>query len=311
MSDTGAPADAAATPPAASPKPKRGGRTNLVSLTGAVGSKSPVDGVSTDGVGAPSGVPYAVSLAELSSNPYNTRDAVGDLEDLASIVEVQLQPAAVVTKAAFLRLYPDAQIDGKWVVINGNRRLAAAHKYGRPDLEIVVKDELAADRSALLAAAIKENLQRKDLDIIEEAKSVDKLVAECGSATAAAHHLGKSEGWISQRRALLGLAPELQDGLRRGEIAMRDMRELARVPRVQQVAAWAAIQEKRKPVGEGRGAAKEGDSVTAPAKPQLRSVTKALTNFDKEPNRLAESLHQYLGDDGLKTLVSALRRIGK
>lgn len=311
MSDATASTNAQTTPPVAPPKPKRGGRTNLTSLTGAVGSKSPVDGLSIDGAGAPSGLPYAVPLAELSSNPYNTRDAVGDLEDLASIAELQLQPAAVVTKAAFLKLYPDAQIDGKWVVINGNRRLAAAHKYGRADLEIVVKDELAADRSALLAAAIKENLDRKDLDIIEEAKSVDKLVTECGSATAAAHHLGKSEGWISQRRALLGLAPELQEGLRRGEIAMRDMRELARVPRVQQVTAWAAIQEKKKPVGEGSGSVVDRDGSAATVKPQLRSVTKALTNFDREPNRLAESLHQYLGDDGLKTLVSALRRISK
>ncbi|MBN7428708.1 ParB/RepB/Spo0J family partition protein [Mycobacteroides abscessus subsp. massiliense] len=311
MSDATASVDAT-TPPAAAQKPRRGGRTNLASLTGAVGSKSTVDGASIDNVAAPSGAPYAVPLAELSSNPYNTRDVVGDLEDLASITEVQLQPAAVVTKAAFLKLYPDAQIDGKWVVINGNRRLAAAHKYGRPDLEIVVKDELAADRSALLAAAIKENLDRKDLDVIEEAKSVDRLVEECGSAAAAAHHLGKSEGWISQRRSLLALAPELQEGLRRGELALRDMRELARVPRVQQVSAWAAMQEKKKqPVGEGRGEARDRTDDGGPTKPPLRSVTKALANFDREPIRLAESLYQYLGDDGLKTLVSALRRISK
>lgn len=287
-------------------KPK-GGRTDLSDLTNAVGHKSSVDGANARPAAHNSGAPLKVPLADLTSNPRNPRNSIRNLEQLASITEHQLQPATAVTRAAFLKLYPEAEITGKWVVIHGNRRLAAAHKFGRVDLEIVVKDELAKDRSTLLASALKENLDRDDLDIIEEAQGVERLVDECGSAAAAAHQLGKSEGWVSQRRQLLTMDPELQEGLRRGEIAVRDMRELARVPRVQQVAAWAAMQEKKKrPVGEGSGSGSDSDKS---AKAQLRSVTRALNSFEREPNQLAEALHQYLGDDGLKTLMTALRRI--
>jgi hypothetical protein len=49
-----------------------------------------------------------------------------------------------------------------------------------------VKDEVAHDRVALRTAAVIENVGRRDLDVIEEAKAVDRLVAECGNTDRAA-----------------------------------------------------------------------------------------------------------------------------
>jgi ParB family chromosome partitioning protein len=241
----------------------------------------------------------------LTPNPRNPRDDVGDLEDLATIADIQLQPAVVVSRSAYERLYPDEEIATRWVVINGCRRLAAAHKYGRDDLEIIVKDEIARDRATLITAAISENIDRTDFDVIEEARAVEALARECGSADAAAARLRKTKGWVSQRRALLGLAPELQLALRQGELAIRVARSIARLPTEDQVAAWLAAQDNADDAA--------GEEPSAPgrrAQPRplggTRIVTRALRKFDSEPHLLAEALRRYLGEDGVKTLRHAL-----
>src|ERR1700755_3595921 len=104
----------------------RGQRTNLASLANTVGNHSPVDQIAQMSS-------RAASLADLTPNPRNPRDDLGDLSDLESIADMQLQPAVVVTKGAYLALYPQDSIQTRFVVINGCRRLAAAHKYGRTD----------------------------------------------------------------------------------------------------------------------------------------------------------------------------------
>ncbi|MFC1399813.1 MULTISPECIES: ParB N-terminal domain-containing protein [Streptacidiphilus] len=185
----------------------------------------------------------AVPLDRLAPNPRNPREDLGDLEDLRSIAELQLQACLAVTREAYLRIWPEdepllgAGVDH--VVVNGCRRYAAAVRFGRDTLEICVKDEVAASREALLAASIQENIDRRDFDVLEEARAVEAMVAACeGSGVAAARRLNRSPGWISQRRALLELAPELQSRLRAGDLAVRDARRLARVPLAEQVAAW-------------------------------------------------------------------------
>ena len=190
-------------------------------------------------------------LSDLTPNPRNPRDDVGNLEDLASIADMQLQPAVVVTAKAYQRLYPDDAIDTRYVVINGCRRLAAAHKFGRTDLDVVVNDEIARDRITLISASIAENVDRQDFDVIEEARAVEALVQECGQADDAADRLRKTPAWVSQRRALLELAPELQTALRRGELAIREARTLARVPREEQVARWQAALDRKARRGRG------------------------------------------------------------
>ena len=159
-------------------------------------------------------------------------------------------------------------------MINGCRRLAAAHKYGRTDLAVIVNDEIARDRITLISASISENVDRQDFDVIEEAKAVAGARAECGRADEAAKRLHKTESWVSQRRALLELAPELQTALRRGELAIREARSLARVPLEQQVARWQAAMDRKDKPGEGSGSSSSSPS---------RSCAKALREFDHNP----------------------------
>ena len=269
----------------------RGKRTDLASLTAAVGEHSPVEQA------APA--PRTAPLSELTANPRNPREDVGDLSALASIVDLQLQPVTVVSRAAYLALYPDDQIEARWVVINGCRRLAAAHEYGRAELDISVNDAVARDRVTLISAAIAENVDRQDFDVIEEAKAVQALVEECGRADHAAERLHRTGAWVSQRLALLKLAPELQAALRRGELAIREARTLARVPLEEQVLRWRKTLERK----EGEG---DRPQPPEPRRSPSRVIAAALTKFDKEPKLLADALREELGESGVATLRELL-----
>jgi ParB family transcriptional regulator, chromosome partitioning protein len=272
----------------------RGKRTSLAALAGDVGDHSAVDEPAA-------GPARSAPLEQLSANPRNPREDLGDLADLASIADMQLQPAVVVTAEAYRALYPEDPIATRYVVINGCRRLAAAHKYGCTTLDIVVNDAVARDRITLISAAITENVDRQDFDVIEEARAVEALVIECGRADVAGQRLHRTEGWVSQRRALLQLAPELQRALRRGELAIREARALARVPLEQQVARWRATLDKQ-PTPDDKSS-----TAPTPAPSRSKILTSALNKFDSQPGLLVDALRTCLGDDGIQRLAVALQ----
>lgn len=293
----------------------RGGVKTFDGLVEAVGDNSSVDGEARSVIAPRSAVSRSVPLRDLVANPHNPRDFIGDLDELASIAEFQLQPAVVVTRAAFEKIYPETKVSARWVVVIGNRRLAAAHKFGRTELDVVVKDELAKDRATLLTAVISENVDRSGFDVIEEAKAVESLVNEYGSADAAADHLRKSKTWVSHRRALLKLAPALQEATRRGDLAIREARTLARVPLEQQVARWTAVTDRHESErsarhGTEKRTADTVDGEEAPARAP-RSVSRALRKFDTAPGELALALRDQLGDAGSRTLITQLRKLLK
>ncbi|MFD9270925.1 ParB/RepB/Spo0J family partition protein [Streptomyces goshikiensis] len=180
-----------------------------------------------------------LSLDRCLSNPRNPRESVGDLGDLATIKDRQLQSCLAITRAAYLKLWPeDAQTLGgapeDVVFVNGNRRLAAAWKYGRDELLVVTDDTVATSQAAVLRAAYDENAGRTDLDPIEEARVVMDIVATYATAKEAASAEGWSEPWISHRKNLLKIHPELREAVRakaRGAegLAIRDARRLGAV----------------------------------------------------------------------------------
>ena len=161
---------------------------------------------------------------------------------------------------------------------------------------------VARDRVTLISASIAENVDRQDFDVIEEARAVEALVRECGQADEAAERLHKTKGWVSQRRALLQLAPELQTALRRGELALREARALARVPVWEQVSRWQAALDKQDKKDE---AGDDSASENRPVAPS-RIVAKALREFDHNPEGLADALHSYLGTAGVHKLLALL-----
>ncbi|MER7757201.1 ParB N-terminal domain-containing protein [Kitasatospora sp. NPDC097643] len=234
-----------------------------------------------------------VPTANCLPNPRNPRDDLGDLSDLASIKDRQLQSCLAVTPAAYLRLWPeDRELLGAGaedvVVVNGNRRRAAAALYGREQLLVVVDDSVAESKATLLRAALDENMARKDFDPIEEANAVLLIVAQYSTAKAAAEAEGWSQSWISHRKNLLKLHPELQRQVRakaRGEegISINVARRLGSVNGIEEMSLAAqtaeleqllqadadAVAAKRAAKLEAKAAAKApADAPAVPAAPQ-------------------------------------------
>ena len=307
---------------------RRGGRIDLASLAGSVGDNSSVDNKpattpsKSTSVNTPAdagtymdGQLLAdVPLEELIGNPRNPRRRIGDLSDLSTIAERQLQPGVAVTRSTWLKIFPaDEKLIGaaSYIVVNGNRRLAASKEFGRKGMDVVVRDSIATSSESILEAAIIENIGRSDFDVLEEAEAVHALVAECGSADAAAQRLGRSKGWVSQRRALLKLSPELQEKLRGGELAIRLARSLAQVPLEGQVKAWRAAQE-RAEKQSAEEEPKETDPptetsssstvATAKAVRSLRSLRKVGVN----PEVLANALREIYSAEEQRSLREAL-----
>ncbi|MFR9753640.1 ParB/RepB/Spo0J family partition protein [Nocardia sp. 004] len=292
----------------------KGGRADFADLLDSTGANSTVDGHNAPVAReqaprphVPDGKPLEISLEDLIGNPLNPREKV-NVDDLASIAEIQLQPALIVDRGTFLKLWPDLEShlgSAKYVVVNGNRRLRAAHEYGRTTLEVVIKNEVAATRATLRAASLRENVERENLDVIDEARGVQALVDDCdGNGAAAGRQLGKSKMWVSQRLTLLKLAPELQAKLRAGELAVRDARELGRVPEPEQVARWAALFEKK--------LSRDDDSTGSKPEPRNIDATKIAKTFKKwgaGTDVLASALYTYLDGDGVTDLIEQLNQI--
>jgi ParB family transcriptional regulator, chromosome partitioning protein len=281
------------------------------------------------------GPPTSAPLAELVGNPRNPRAQIRDIHKLESIADTQYQPCLVVSRGAYLRLRPDDAPevgDAQWVVINGNRRLAAAHEYGREALDIVVKDEVAATEQTILAASILENVDREGFDIIDEAYAVRAMIEACGGRQdLAAEKLRKKKTWVSYHQRLPDLLPELQDALREKRMTQEIARQVAAVPQERQVAVWEQLEEEAEEKRDAALRAKRAQraaekaqftavnqqgpeagtddggvaSAKAPRVVNRAAVEKALKRLQPEPAMLADAIYDYLGPDGVKALVAA------
>ncbi|MFF8367086.1 ParB/RepB/Spo0J family partition protein [Rhodococcus erythropolis] len=184
--------------------------------------------------------PAQVELKLLAGNPFNPRDELTEIEETAESLRAkgQIQPVTVARRATFLHAHPgqEAQIgeEAEYVVIDGNRRLAAAALAGLTELRIDVNDDLAASAADLLESALIANIHRVDVPPIDQAKAIQELVKVHGSQGQVAKRLGKTPAWVSQRLALLELTPELQEKVETGELKVEPARRIGRLPKEQQ-----------------------------------------------------------------------------
>jgi hypothetical protein len=155
-----------------------------------------------------------IPIERCVGNPRNPRDDLGDLSDLKSIREKQHSSCTAVTPAAYLKLWPEDRdripAAAEVVLITGNRRLKASYKYGREKLLVVTDDSIAESKAKLLRTAYDENTGRLDFDPLEEAKAALSIVDQYPTAKEACAAEGWTAGWVSQRRALLRLHPDIQ-----------------------------------------------------------------------------------------------------
>jgi ParB family chromosome partitioning protein len=185
--------------------------------------------------------PTVLPLSVLCHNPFNPREQLTDLEETAESLRAkgQIQPVTVVRRAAFLAVHSGEEEhlgDADYVVIDGNRRLAAAHVAGLEKLRVDVNDDLAVSAADILESALIANVHRVDVPPLDQARAIQELVEVHGSQGKVAKRLGKTPAWVSQRLALLELTPELQGKVEAGALKVEAARRIGRLPKEEQAA---------------------------------------------------------------------------
>lgn len=117
---------------------------------------------------------------------------------------------------------------GGYELVAGERRLRAAILAGLDAVPCVVLDVDAAESGAI---ALVENLQRQDLDFVEQAQGLSRLIALFGlSQEECARRVGLSQSAVANKLRVLRLPPDVLDGLRRAGLTERHARALLRLP---------------------------------------------------------------------------------
>jgi ParB family chromosome partitioning protein len=153
-----------------------------------------------------------------------TRMDQGALGDLAASIKAQgvMQPILVRPVA-----------DERYEIIAGERRWRAARIAGLGTVPALVRD--VPDRQALAVSLI-ENIQREDLNPLEEAAGIQRLVQEFGMTHAtAAEALGRSRSGVTNLLRLLDLAPPVRELLADGRLDMGHARALLALPLPRQI----------------------------------------------------------------------------
>jgi ParB family chromosome partitioning protein len=196
------------------------------------------------------------------------------LQELADSIRAQgiIQPVVV------------RRLDGgAFEVIAGERRLRAAKLAGLSEVPCVVRE--ADDRSAL-AMALVENIQREDLNVLEQAQALDRLLKEFAlTHEQLARAVGRSRASVSNLLRLLELPEEVRRLLAEGGLDMGHARALVTLPRERAVAL-------------AREAAAKGWTVRElERRVQARRATprKAPAGRDADVVRLADELGERLG----------------
>ena len=162
-----------------------------------------------------------VAVARIRPNRYQPRESF-DEEGIADLA------ASIAQKGVLQPLIVTPLDGGRYELVSGERRLRAAQKVGLATVPVVVRK---VDDRELLEIALIENLQREDLDPIEEASGYRQLVDEFGvSQGDLARGLGKSRPAIANALRLLDLPDSVKTMVRSGTLSAGHARALLGLP---------------------------------------------------------------------------------
>ena len=191
------------------------------------------------------GLPASLRLQDMVAGQYQPRTRMdeGALYELAESIKAQgiMQPILV-------RRLTSGPNDGKYEIIAGERRFRAAKIAGLDSVPVLVRD---VPDEAAAAMALIENIQREDLNPLEEAQGLQRLVKEFGlTHELAAQAVGRSRSAASNLLRLLNLAEPVQSMLMAGDIDMGHARALLGLDRATQITAANQIAAKKMSVRE-------------------------------------------------------------
>ena len=220
-------------------KPKGLGR-GLEALLGPTVSEA-----SLDASGMSPALPSSLRLTEMVPGQYQPRTRMdeGALYELAESIKVQgiMQPILV-------RQLQSGLHQGQYEIIAGERRFRAAKLAGLEVVPVLVRD---VPDEAAAAMSLIENIQREDLNPLEEAQGLQRLVKEFGlTHELAAQAVGRSRSAASNLLRLLNLADPVQTMLMAGDLDMGHARALLALDRATQITAANQITARKLSVRE-------------------------------------------------------------
>lgn len=210
----------------------------------------------------PEGAPSVLSVERLRPGKYQPRTRMdeGSLNELAESIRAQgvMQPLLVRPLT-----------DGRYEIIAGERRYRAAVLAGLAEVPVLVRD--VPDESAAVMALI-ENIQREDLNPLEEAQGVQRLIDEFGlTHEAAATAISRSRSATSNLLRLLNLAKPVQTMLMAGDLDMGHARALLATDAATQIVLANQVVARRLSVRETE-----------------RMVTRVASDFNLTAGRVAD-----------------------
>jgi ParB family chromosome partitioning protein len=246
------------------------------------------------------GLPASLLLDDLVPGQYQPRTRMdeGALYELAESIKVQgiMQPILV-------RRLSSGPNDGKYEIIAGERRFRAARLAGLDSLPVLIRD--VPDESAAAMALI-ENIQREDLNPLEEAQGLQRLVKEFGlTHELAAQAVGRSRSAASNLLRLLNLADPVQTMLMAGDLDMGHARALLALDRATQITAANQISARKMSVREAESLVKKL-GIEFSLKPHKVSPEKA-----RDTRRIEEELADLLMAEVEVRVKKQVKRNGK
>jgi ParB family chromosome partitioning protein len=257
-------------------KPKGLGR-GLENLLGESFEPS-ADLAAAGGIRAPSTLP----LDKLQAGRYQPRSRMDEssLQELAASIRQHgmMQPIVVRPLAT-----------DRYEIIAGERRFRAARLAGLDEVPVMLRD--VSDQNALAMALI-ENIQREDLNPLEEAQAIRRLLDEFQyTHEQASEAIGRSRSATSNLLRLLNLAAPVQTMLLAGDLEMGHARALLALERAEQILAANQVVEKRLSVREP-----ERLVVQQQAQPSQSGVSSGGSRRQVDPDlqRLQELIAEHL-----------------
>jgi len=228
--------------------------------------------------------PSTLKLGQLQPGRYQPRTRMdeGSLYELAESIKSQgiMQPILVRPVGA-----------AGYEIIAGERRFRAAKLAGLDEVPVLVKE--VPDEAAAVMALI-ENIQREDLNPLEEAQGLQRLVAEFRlTHEQAAQAVGRSRSAASNLLRLLNLTPPVQQMLMAGDLDMGHARALLGLDAGAQVAAATEIVSKKLSVREAEKLvtrAQAGIPTSGRQAPLLRMKKEKSRDLVRLEEQLADAL---------------------
>jgi len=233
-----------------------------------------------------------IQVADISPNRFQPRRTFTEpeLAELEASIKASglLQPVVVRTRG-----------DGKWELVAGERRLRAVSRLGWSEIPAVVRD---FDDRAMLTLALVENLQRSDLNPLEEAEGYQRLIDEFGlTQQQVADAVGKDRTSITNLLRVLTLQPAVRQLVERGHISAGHARALLPIKdERRQLELANEIVARQLSVREVEARARTMTAQPAvPARvPTVMSpVEPASTSADPATKRIEELLRKHLQTD--------------